>query len=129
MIKNVNIVLKELKQNLINILLLLKKIRKIFKVVLFLTLFKMGIFGVAHVVGVGDGGAKRPPSLRPMTHPTMMKLGSYTLPKEDPKNTWITWHTPWVLLTPAFFQQILANFVISKKADMDCFLPHNFQFF
>ena len=45
----------------------------------------MGIFGVAHVVG--GGGAKRPPSLRPMTHPTMMKLGSYTLPKEDPKNT------------------------------------------
>ena len=56
MIKNVNIVLKELKQNLINILLGLKKIRKIFKVLLFLTLFKMGIFEAAH--GVGGRGKK-----------------------------------------------------------------------
>ena len=32
-------------------------------------------------------GAKRPPLLKIChTYPTMMKLGSYTLPKEDPKN-------------------------------------------
>ena len=34
----------------------------------------------------------------------------YTLPKEDPKNIWITWRTSWVLLTSLFFtrnQQML----------------------
>ena len=37
------------------------------------------------------GGAKRPPFAKIFhTYPTMMKLGSYTLPKEDPKNTSIT---------------------------------------
>ena len=46
-----------------------------------------GLFGAAH----GWGGAKR--TLLPKishTYPTMMKLGSYTLPKEDPKNIQIT---------------------------------------
>ena len=28
---------------------------------------------------------------------------SYTLPKEDPKNIWIKWDIPWVLLIAAFF--------------------------
>ena len=41
-----------------------------------------GFFGAAY----GRGGTKRPPSLKSVTHPTMMKLGSYILPKEDPKN-------------------------------------------
>ena len=27
----------------------------------------------------------------------IIRLGSYTLPKEDPKNIWIVWHTSWVL--------------------------------
>ena len=36
-------------------------------------------------------GAKRPPFPEIChTYPTMMKLGSYTLPKEDPKNISIT---------------------------------------
>ena len=39
------------------------------------------------------GGQKGPPSLRCHTYPTMMKISSYTLPEEDPKNIWITWHT------------------------------------
>ena len=39
---------------------------------------------------------------------------SYTLPKEDSKNIWITWRTPWFLLTSVFFfftkdQQILLH--------------------
>ena len=54
---------------------------------------------------------------------------SYTLPKEDPKNIWITWHTPWVLLTSVFFHRKPANFAISKNTDIDCILIHNFQFF
>ena len=39
-----------------------------------LTVFRMGLFEAAQ--GKGERGA----------YPTMMKLGSYTLPKEDPKN-------------------------------------------
>ena len=37
-----------------------------------LTLFRMGFFRAAH----RWGGPKRPPSLKPVTHPTMMKLGT-----------------------------------------------------
>ena len=50
----------------------------------------MGIFGAAH----GWGGAKRPPPFPKICHtiPAMVKLGNHTLPKEDPKNIWITWH-------------------------------------
>ena len=29
---------------------------------------------------------------------------TYTIPKEDPKNIWITCHTLWVLLTSTFFE-------------------------
>ena len=47
-----------------------------------LTLFRMWVFRAAHR-GVG---AKMSPALKSVTCPTMMKLGSYTLPKEDPKN-------------------------------------------
>ena len=43
----------------------------------------MGIFGAAH----GWWGDKKAPLPKIChTYPTMMKLGSYTLPKEDPKN-------------------------------------------
>ena len=46
----------------------------------------MGIFGGAHGWREG-GGAKRLPLPDVWhTYPTMMELGSYTLPKEDPKN-------------------------------------------
>ena len=41
-----------------------------------------------------DREAKRPPP---------WNLDSYTLPKEDPENIWITWHTPRSLLTSVFF--------------------------
>ena len=54
---------------------------------------------------------------------------SYTLPKEDPKNIWITLHTPWVLLTSAFFYWKSSNFGVSRNTDIDCTLIHNFYFF
>ena len=39
---------------------------------------------------------------------------SYTLPKEDSKNIWITWYTPWVLLTSAFLLEIVKFCYIAK---------------
>ena len=54
---------------------------------------------------------------------------SYTLPKEDPKNIWITWHTRWVLLISAFFHRRSANFAISRNSDVDCILMRNFHLF
>ena len=60
------------------------------------------------------------------TYPTMMILGSYTLPKKDPKNIWITWHTPWVPLTSAIFHRKSANFAISRNTCIDCILIQNF---
>ena len=92
-----------------------------------LTLFNMGIFGAAY----GWGGQKGTPPLTKICHtyPTMMKLGSYSLPKEDPKNISITRHTPWVLLTSAFSHWKSANFVISRNTDIDCISMHNFALF
>ena len=55
-----------------------------------LTLFRMGIFGAAHRWRGGRGGKKAPLPKISHTYPTMMKLGSYSLPKEDPKNIQIT---------------------------------------
>ena len=75
------------------------------------------------------GGAKRPPSLKSVTHIISYNdetLHSYTLPKEDPRNIWITWHTSWVLLTSGFFHRKSANLVISRNADINWILIHNF---
>ena len=74
-----------------------------------LTLFRMGFYGAAHW-WVGRG-SKRPPSLKPA------------------KNIWITWQTPWVLLTSAFFNLKSANFAISRNTDFDWILIHNFYLF
>ena len=70
----------------------------------------------------GWEGLKRP-SLTKICHtyPTMMKLGNYTLPKEDPK-IWIMWHTPWILCRSGFFHRKSANFAISRNTDIDCIL-------
>ena len=60
---------------------------------LIINLFRMGIFGAAH--GWGGGGPQKGPPRFPKichTNPAMVKLGNHTLPKEDPKNIWITWH-------------------------------------
>ena len=46
----------------------------------------MGLFWDAYDREEGGGRQKDPPSPKPVTHPTMKKLGSYTLLEEDPKN-------------------------------------------
>ena len=54
---------------------------------------------------------------------------SYTLPKKDPKNPkniWIMWHTPWVLLAPGFSHWKSENFSISRNTCIDCILIQNF---
>ena len=50
----------------------------------------------------------------------------YTSPKEDPKEIWVTWHTPWVLLTSGFFHRKSTYFDISRNTDIDCILIDNF---
>ena len=74
---------------------------------LFLTLFRMDIFGAAH----GWSGGQKICH----TYPTMMKLGSYTLSKEDPKKIWIMWHTHWILVTSAFSLPEISKFRCIKK--------------
>ena len=67
-----------------------------FQKTMLLTLFRIGIFGAAHEWRGNEN------------------WHSHTLPKEDPKNIWITWHTAWVLLISAFFQEI-SKFCYIKK--------------
>ena len=63
------------------------------------------------------------------TYPTVVKLGSYTLPKVNPETIWITWHTLLFLLTSAFFYRKSVNFVMSRNTDIDRVLVHKFYFF
>ena len=88
-----------------------------------LTLFRVGFFGDAYGLG---GGTKKNLSHISYNDETWH---SYTLAKGDPKNIWITWHTPWVLMISAFFQRKSANFAISRNTDIDCILIHNFYLF
>ena len=76
-----------------------------------LTLFRWALSGL-----LMDGGQKKAPSLN-LSHISYNDeiWHSYNLPKEVPKNIWIMWHTPWVLLTSAFFLWKSANFAISRK--------------
>ena len=69
---------------------------------------------------------------------------SYTSPKDDPKNKWITWYTPWFLLTLALFQRYAAKYqeirieitfwcIIFNSFDFswvfkDCFNKHGYNF-
>ena len=92
-----------------------------------LTLFRMSFFGAAH--GWGAGKKVPPPLHLPHTSYNDETWHSYILPKEDPKNIWITWHTPWVLLTSAFFHRKSANFAISRNTDIDCILIQDFYLF
>ena len=86
-----------------------------------LTLFRTSLFGVAH----GIGGKKAHLLQLHISH-NDGTWHSYTLSKEDPENIWITWHSPWVLLTSAFFHRKSANFAISRNTDLDCVLIYNF---
>ena len=72
-------------------------------------------WGCSRRGGEGSGRTKRLPLLKIRhTYTAMMKLGSYTLPKEDSKNVWIKWHTIWVLLTSAFLLQISKFCYVNK---------------
>ena len=65
---------------------------------------------------MGGGGQKDPPLSKICnTYPKMMKLDSYTLPKKDPKNTWITRHNHGVLLTSAFLKPESSKSCYIKK--------------
>ena len=78
-----------------------------------LSLFKMGFFGTAH----GWGEVKKVPlSNIYITYAVMIKLGT-VIPyqRKIQKNIWITWQTPWILLTSAFFHQKSASFAISRN--------------
>ena len=63
------------------------------------------------------GGSKKTPLPKmSRTYISMMKLGTviYVLPKEDTKNILITWNSPWVLLTSAFFDRKLEILLYQK---------------
>ena len=99
---------------------------------------------------MGGGGQKNPPTPAPINLPHISyndkTWHSYTLPKEDPKTIWITWHIPWVLLISAFFtgnQQIFLyqeiqiyipfRYIISISSKIswvskDCFNKHGHNF-
>ena len=49
------------------------------------------------------------------TYPAKIKVGCYTLPKEDPKNTCITRFGD-----ISIFHRKSANFAISENANIDC---------
>ena len=71
---------------------------------LVLALFRMGIFGAADRWEGGRAGKKvqLPYNLSHISY-NNETCHSYTLPRKDPKNIWMTWHIPWVLLISAFF--------------------------
>ena len=113
-----------------NVRLLDSSASMIFHVLEFsLTLFRMGFFGAAH--GWGWRVGKKVPSPYNLSHIFCNDetWHSYTLPKEDPQNIWVTSHNPWVLLTSAFFHWKSGNFAISRNTDIDCILIHNFYLF
>ena len=87
-----------------------------------LTPFRMGLFGGCSRMG----GGKKAPSLKSVTHPRLMRLGTVipSLSTEDSKNTKIIRHTPWGLLTSALFHQKSVIFVISGNTGMYCILVH-----
>ena len=93
----------------------------------------MGIFGAAQGCGGwGVGEAKRAAVPKIChTYPAIMNLdGVISYLRKIKKNLWITWHTPWFLLTSAFFyRKSTTNFAMSRNTDIDCILIHNLWFF
>ena len=90
-----------------------------------LTLFRWTFLGCSRM---GAGVKKAPLSKICHTSYNDETWHSYTLPKEDLKTIWITWHISWVLLTSAFFYWKWANFAISRNTDTECISIH-FYFF
>ena len=85
----------------------------------------MDCLGAAHGWGWSTNAPPAPPKMC-HTYRAMMKLDSYTLPKEDPKKYIIHVTQPRVLLKSAFFHRKSAAFVTSRNPDIDCILMHNF---
>ena len=86
--------------------------------------------GCSRMNGRG-GGAKNSPSLKSVTHIHYQTSHSYTLPKEDSKNIWTTWHTSWVALTSAFFienQQSLQYQKIQIQITFRYIISNSFNF-
>ena len=76
-------------------------------------------------------GGKKAPGPENLSHISYNEKPwrNYTLPKEDPKNIWITWHNLWVLLTSVFFRRKEANFAISGNKPFDTYrLFHTFWY-
>ena len=91
-----------------------------------LTLFRMGFFGAAHGWG---GGLFGPPSVKSATQILQWwNLAQLYLAREVPKNAWITWHSPWILLASAFFHRKSANFSTSRNPHIDWILIYYFNF-
>ena len=72
------------------------------------------------------GGQKASPHAHKICHTfsTMMKL-STVVTKEDPKNIWIMWYNPWVLLT-GFLHQKSEKLAISRNTGIGCIFIHIF---
>ena len=83
---------------------------------------------------IQDGLFRGPKKLHPSVKSVTLilqwwNLAQIYLAQRRSKNIWITWHTSWVLLTPAFFHWKSANLAISRNTDIDCILIHNFYLF
>ena len=94
-------------------------------------MFKVNPIKDGHFRGCSQMGGQKALTLLHLSHISYNDVDwyIYTLPKEDQKNTKITWHTPWFLLTSAFFHQKSGNFVISTNTDKDCILAQNLSLF
>ena len=78
----------------------------------------------------GVGGAKRPPSLKSVTHTHNDETWhSYTLPKEDQKKYMNHVTHPLSSAHFSIFHRKSANFAISRNRDINCILVHNFCLF
>ena len=78
------------------------------------------IFGGCLPMKMGGWGTKSYPCLKSVTYILMWwNLVHLYLPKLNPINIWITWNTPWVLMTSTFFRRKSANFAISRNIDID----------
>ena len=80
----------------------------------------MGFLGAAH----GWGGLFGPPSLKSVTHPTVMKLGTVIPYLRKILKIYKSHDTS--LLTHQFFHRKSVHFATSRNTDVDWVLMHDF---
>ena len=105
-----------------------KKNREGLWIYVLLTLFRMSIFGAAHRWG---GGKKTPLPKICHRYPTMMKLDAVKPYLKQIQKIYLSWHTPCVLLTSAFFprnRQILLYQEIQIQILFWCIISNSFNF-